>query len=158
MVSSETNPKEVRKVTALTKVYTRLDKKQVICFVMVSVLLRIDMKNKALQLELANWWKTRKEVFWKGSLIKSSLFWCIVQNYCSKGLLKFTDTQQVASEDNISRNFEFFWKLWNYWKLWHCYTDRYIVITKTYARAHCDGLDGKDEDDEAGKTRLLFLL
>ena len=55
MVSSETNPKEVRKVTALTKVYTRLDKKQVICFVMVSVLLRIDMKNKALQLELANW-------------------------------------------------------------------------------------------------------
>ena len=28
MVSSETNPKLVRKVTASTKVYTRLDKKQ----------------------------------------------------------------------------------------------------------------------------------
>ena len=40
----------------------------------------------------------------------------------------------------------------------HCYTDRYIVMSMTYKRAHYDGLDGKNGDDEAGITRLLFLV
>ena len=31
-------------------------------------------------------------------------------------------------------------------------------MTKAYKGAHYDGLDGKDGDDEAGKTRLLFLV
>ena len=31
-------------------------------------------------------------------------------------------------------------------------------MTKAYKEAHYDGLDGKDGDDEAGKTRLLFLV
>ena len=34
------------KKDAMTQVYTRLDKKQLICFGMVSVLLRIPMTNK----------------------------------------------------------------------------------------------------------------
>ena len=38
-----------------TQVYTRLDKNQLICFAMISVLLRIDMTNKILKLELAIW-------------------------------------------------------------------------------------------------------
>ena len=30
-------------------------------------------------------------------------------------------------------------------------------MIKAYKAAHYDGLDGKDGDDKAGKTRLLFL-
>ena len=31
-------------------------------------------------------------------------------------------------------------------------------MSMTYKRAHYDGLDGKNGDDEAGITRLLFLV